>query len=480
MLQEIGFGLTRDIVSHIIMQYLNDIGRPNPFQQDRPGKDWWLGFLRRWPSLTERKPQHLPANRATALTEAAVSSWIDKVTALVTGAGLADLSEEELGKRMWNCDETAFATDTASKKVLSRRGERNIHETGGGSGREYVTVLGCGAADGTRLPPYVVYKGKNLWSSWTMGGPAGTLYTASESGWMERPNFLDWFKKLFLSAVSGLLESGPVLLFIDGHLSHISLQLIRLARERGVMLLCLPSHTTHALQPLDVGVYGPLKGCWGKILKRYKLETCAEAVSKTEFPGLLKQLWEESFTQAHLKAGFRKAGLCPVSKESISKASYAPSLPVSLAAQEAITSKRPRLVATSESEDSGNHDQHHIVVQISCCDCIHHSKVTPARVYLCDYFTRLIGCKKAHEKKTARRRIKPMYSGEALTENDIFERLEEEDKQKQEKVKQKKEKAKQKEEKAKQKEEKAKQKQEKAKQKAKERAEKAKSKKGLY
>ena len=82
----------------------------------------------------------------------------------------AELSEEELRKRTWNCDETAFATDTASKKVLSRRGERNVHETGGGSGREYVTVLGCGAADGTKLPPYVVYKSKNLWSSWTMGG----------------------------------------------------------------------------------------------------------------------------------------------------------------------------------------------------------------------------------------------------------------------------------------------------------------------
>ena len=92
--------------------------------------------------------------------------------------------------------------------------------------------------------------------------------TASESGWMERPNVLEWFRKLVLPAVSGLLKSGPVLLFVDGHLSHISLELIRLAREKGVMLICLPSHTTHALQPLDVGVYGPLKNCWGKSLKR--------------------------------------------------------------------------------------------------------------------------------------------------------------------------------------------------------------------
>ena len=108
----------------IVMENLHNIGRPNPFQQDRPGKDWWLGFMRRWPCLTERKPQHLPANRATALTEGAVSTWIDKVTTSVNRAGLGDLTTEELRKLMWNYDETAFSTDTASKKVLSRRGER--------------------------------------------------------------------------------------------------------------------------------------------------------------------------------------------------------------------------------------------------------------------------------------------------------------------------------------------------------------------
>ena len=139
--------------------------------------------------------------------------------------------------------------------MLSRRGGRNVHEIGGGSGREYITVVGCGAADGTKLPPYVVYKGKNLWSSWKMGGPAGTLYTASESGWMERPNFLDWFKKLFLSAVSGLLESGPVLIFIDGHLSHISLQLISLARERERCDVTMLAFTHHS--------HTPTFECWG-------------------------------------------------------------------------------------------------------------------------------------------------------------------------------------------------------------------------
>lgn len=68
----------------------------------------------------------------------------------------------DLASRLWNADETGFCTAMASHRVLARRGAREVHETARGSGREYVTVLGAGSADGVRLPPYIVYKGMNL------------------------------------------------------------------------------------------------------------------------------------------------------------------------------------------------------------------------------------------------------------------------------------------------------------------------------
>ena len=46
---------------------------------------------------------------------------------------------------------------------------------------------------------------------------------------------------------------------MDNHESHISIPLIELAIANNVCLLGLPPHTTHILQPLDVGVFGPLK-----------------------------------------------------------------------------------------------------------------------------------------------------------------------------------------------------------------------------
>ena len=77
------------------------------------------------------------------------------------------------------------------------------------------------------------------------------------------------------------------------------------------------SHTTAVLQPLDIGVYGPLKKQWKKILKKYKLQTHALIVDRTVFPSLFGQVWSTSFTKQQLQSGFSATGLCPLNKQVI-------------------------------------------------------------------------------------------------------------------------------------------------------------------
>ena len=64
ILQEFGFPLTRGIVGTIVADYLRECKRSNPFKNSTPQEDWWHGFLRRWPTLSEGKPQHLQKCRA--------------------------------------------------------------------------------------------------------------------------------------------------------------------------------------------------------------------------------------------------------------------------------------------------------------------------------------------------------------------------------------------------------------------------------
>ena len=241
VLQEIGFPLTQELAASVVQDYLKHEAIANPFNNDCPGKDWWSGFIKRW-KLSERKPQHLSAKRAEGVLPEVVDAWLEKVKKVFQEVGLIKRGRavKDLSNRMWNCDETAFCTSATSKTVIAKRGCRDVHETGGGSGREYVTVLGAGSASGVRLPPYILYKAKHLYDTWCRAGPAGALYGVSPSGWMEQANFLSWFEKMLVPAVHHLLSKGPVVLFVDVHYSHVSIDLIKSARSHGIHSPAMP------------------------------------------------------------------------------------------------------------------------------------------------------------------------------------------------------------------------------------------------
>jgi len=92
--------------------------------------------------------------------------------------------------------------------------------------------------------------------------------STSENGWTD--NFLckEWFKNSFTVFPRQLHEmnlASPFFLSTyDGHSSHEKLKPINLTCTHNIILFCLPPHTTHKLQPLDVGVFGPLQCAWSE------------------------------------------------------------------------------------------------------------------------------------------------------------------------------------------------------------------------
>jgi hypothetical protein len=373
--------------------------------------------------------------------------------------GMSSLSEDDLQHHLWNCDETGFSTAVASKRILARRGEKEVHETIGGSGRECITVLAAGCADGIKLPPYVVYKGKNLWSRWTKNGPVGCLYSVSDSGWMEGDNFMQWFSKLFVPAVKHLVDTAPVILFFDGHHSHISIKLIEEARYNKVHLICLPPHTTHILQPLDVSVFGPVKNQWKKCLKQFQIETCASVVTKEEFPHLLAELYQKSFLPHHFKSGFRACGLYPLCRDAIPSRKLSTALPFTKPSEpesgdksgeddssatctseeneedyssegnSSVKSREDSSSVKSGVDNSSVKSGKEVVIHLSGT-LAYEKTITPIRLHLRGYFADLLQKKKECTKQTDRRKLKPRFYGEALTADEIYERMLEEEHQK--------------------------------------------------
>ena len=81
------------------------------------------------------------------------------------------------------------------------------------------------------------------------GAPPGTKGTAHISGWSNAENFLE-FLKHFIYHIKCSVDQ-PVLLLLDNHESHASIEAITFAKENGIIMLTFPPHTSHKLQPLD-------------------------------------------------------------------------------------------------------------------------------------------------------------------------------------------------------------------------------------
>ena len=81
-----------------------------------------------------------------------------------------------------------------------------------------------------------------------------------DSSWMEGSNFLQWFTKMFVPAVKSMAATASVVLFLDGHHSHISLSLLEEARSNNIHIVCFLPHVIHLTQPLDVSVFVKTSG----------------------------------------------------------------------------------------------------------------------------------------------------------------------------------------------------------------------------
>jgi hypothetical protein len=69
---------------------------------------------------------------------------------------------------------------------------------------------------------------------------------------------MKWLQEVFEPHTKPSSPREHRLLLLDGHSSHVNMAFIRWAETHRIILLVLPPHTTHRLQPLDVGLFQPL------------------------------------------------------------------------------------------------------------------------------------------------------------------------------------------------------------------------------
>ena len=122
--------------------------------------------------------------------------------------------------------------------------------------------------------------------------------------------FTQWFNN-FTKQVT----ERPLLVIYDGHLTHVSLDIIERAIEEDITIIKLPLHVTDKLQPLDVCCFGPLKRMWEhKLNERINLFGPKENITKSGFVDCISEVWHECLTKKNIISGFRTTGIYPVDR----------------------------------------------------------------------------------------------------------------------------------------------------------------------
>ena len=160
--------------------------------------------------------------------------------------------------RIFNCDESGFSLDYKPGKVVRAKGLKALNVATSGD-KSQLTVLACASASGYAMPPLIIFDRKRLKPDHTQGELLGTAYGFSKKGWIDSEIFDEWFEDHFLTHVPPV---RPLLLLLDGHSSHYQPSVIQKAAEKGIIMFCLPPHTTHLSQPLDRTCFSPLKAAW--------------------------------------------------------------------------------------------------------------------------------------------------------------------------------------------------------------------------
>ncbi|KIY53749.1 DDE-domain-containing protein, partial [Fistulina hepatica ATCC 64428] len=222
-----------------------------------------------------------------------------------------------------------MGSDQGFQRVVGRRGQNTQHRQGSAN-RENTTVLVTICADGSTVTPVAVFKAKNFQSSWNDDNPAGIAFTHSESGWSNGEIAVSWFG-MFERETRAKADDGRALrvIFMDGHSSHYTPELLEEAKRCNVKIIGYPPHCTHALQGLDVVCFGRMKVCWKQELHEFEL-THERGVNKNEFAAVWGRAFIQAFTVDNVKMAFAATGIWPYNPEAIHTEQTKPSDATSL------------------------------------------------------------------------------------------------------------------------------------------------------
>ncbi|XP_072389288.1 uncharacterized protein [Diabrotica undecimpunctata] len=285
--QNRGFPVRVDDIKDSVKSFLESNPRVNPFVENRPGRTWLSAFLKRNPNISLR-----------------------------TSEGVTSANVLQDPTRIFNGDETCFYLCPKNKKVLAMKGSRNVYEIEHNP-KVNLTVMFTFSAIGNILPPMIIYSQKKLPNDILSAVPNSWGIGLTENGWMDNKNFYEYIGNIFNRYLDRNNITRPVILFVDGHKTHLTVQTSQLCTDLKIILVALYPNATRLLQPADVAAFKPLKTFWNKAVLQFRKDNPQKVLTKVQFAPVLKSAIDRLNPDV-IRSGFRACAFTEKSSVEIS------------------------------------------------------------------------------------------------------------------------------------------------------------------
>ncbi|XP_018369250.1 PREDICTED: uncharacterized protein LOC108765178 isoform X1 [Trachymyrmex cornetzi] len=268
------------------------------------GEDWYRGFLKRNNSLPIRL-KATSLSRATSFSKHNVNLFFTNLKTVYNSLRVKPCD-------IWNMDEIGISTVHTPDRVIARREMKQLGKIISTERETLVTMAVTVSAIGNMVPPFFIFPRAHYKAHFIQEGPLESAGDVNPLGWMKEEHFIKYCQH-FVRHVRSSKEM-PILLLLDNHESHLSIEALDYLKENGIIVLSFPYYCSHKLQPLDRSVYEPLKNYINTACDNWLTSNPRKSLSIYHISKIIKTALPLATTSTNIQEGFRVSGISPLNE----------------------------------------------------------------------------------------------------------------------------------------------------------------------
>ena len=179
-----------------------------------------------------------------------------------------------------------------------------------GNDRTLITTIECISVDFRALLPMIIQPTSTHRANWITYPTPSWHYSLQGNGYADTAISIEQLIRVFDPQTKAIAKGDVRLLINDGFGTYNSAEIQRFCYKNNIILARLPLHTSHKLQPCDVGPFAPLKTYYREEVERL-YRGGSQHIGKPHFTRLYDRARRRALTPRNIRLGWRNTGLFP-------------------------------------------------------------------------------------------------------------------------------------------------------------------------